>query len=89
MRTVVLTAEECSDKEALHRHIAEALDFPSWYGGNLDALHDCLTDMREDVAVRIPSVDALEEVLGPYTRRLMRVLVDASSENPHIHLSAE
>ncbi len=26
------------------RPLGEALDFPEWYGGNLDALFDCLAD---------------------------------------------
>lgn len=89
MQSLVLTAEVCSTKELLHQHIADELHFPAWYGGNLDALHDCLTDLREDVSIRIPNADELEAVLGPYARRLMRVLVDASSENPHIRLEAE
>lgn len=29
----------------LHRDIAAALDFPDYYGGNLDALADCLRDV--------------------------------------------
>ena len=33
--------------EDLHRALAEGLHFPAWYGGNLDALHDCLTDLNE------------------------------------------
>lgn len=32
------------DGEALER-IADALAFPSWFGGNLDALEDCLNDL--------------------------------------------
>ena len=34
-----------ADKQALHRLLAEKLDFPAWYGHNLDALMDCLTDL--------------------------------------------
>lgn len=35
----------CADKKDLHARIADALDFPHWYGHNLDALMDCLTDL--------------------------------------------
>lgn len=35
-------------REELHQVIAEKMNFPSWYGQNLDALYDCLTDLEED-----------------------------------------
>jgi RNAse (barnase) inhibitor barstar len=31
-------------KDFLDR-VAEAMDFPEWFGGNLDSLNDCLTDL--------------------------------------------
>jgi hypothetical protein len=33
------------DKEALLERLAQALAFPAWFGGNWDALEDCLTDL--------------------------------------------
>lgn len=33
------------DKEALLEKLAAALAFPAWFGGNWDALEDCLTDL--------------------------------------------
>lgn len=33
---------------SLHRILAKGLHFPDWYGGNWDALADCLTDMSWD-----------------------------------------
>ena len=34
-----------TDKAALLRKIAATLGFPDWFGGNWDALEDCLTDL--------------------------------------------
>jgi barstar (barnase inhibitor) len=34
-----------ADKEALLERLAAALAFPEWFGGNWDALEDCLTDL--------------------------------------------
>ena len=33
------------DKEAVIGRIAKALAFPAWFGGNWDALEDCLSDL--------------------------------------------
>ena len=33
------------DKEALLERLAQALGFPDWFGGNWDALEDCLCDL--------------------------------------------
>lgn len=36
---------DCTDKEQALARIARALDFPEWFGGNWDALSDCLADL--------------------------------------------
>ena len=52
-----------ADKDALLRQIAAALAFPDWFGGNWDALEDCLTDLSWCKAVGyvllVQGVDAL------------------------------
>ncbi len=35
----------CRDKDAALSRIAHALEFPDWFGGNWDALADCLRDL--------------------------------------------
>ena len=41
----VLDGSSVGSREVLHRTLAAGLRLPDWYGGNLDALHDCLTDI--------------------------------------------
>ena len=71
---------DCSKSMSeLHDQLAEVLQFPCWYGRNLDALHDCLTELTEDVTITL-----LEASQFP---GLCRVLKDCAEDNPHITLS--
>jgi RNAse (barnase) inhibitor barstar len=42
---VRIDLEGCSDKAGLLERVATALGFPEWFGGNWDALYDCLADL--------------------------------------------
>src|SRR3546814_21053008 len=42
---VVVDLSGCSDKEEALARLQMALKFPDWFGGNWDALADCLSDM--------------------------------------------
>lgn len=46
-RFVLVECSDCTDKEAVLRSIGRAFGFPEWYGANLDALYDCLTDLPD------------------------------------------
>lgn len=46
METITLCCTGIETKQQLHAALADALHFPDWYGSNLDALYDCLTDLR-------------------------------------------
>ncbi|MGW2642096.1 barstar family protein [Streptomyces sp. NPDC001348] len=45
-RIVALDAGRWTTEADLHRDVAAALDFPDYYGRNLDALDDCLRDVE-------------------------------------------
>lgn len=46
-RFVDVDLADARDKKSVLRAIGRALDFPAYYGANLDALYDCLTDLPE------------------------------------------
>ena len=78
----VLDGSSVGSREVLHRTLAAGLRLPDWYGGNLDALHDCLTSLPAPVELEIHGSDSLARALGCYTARLRRVLRDSAAENP-------
>lgn len=86
MKFAIIDGNSVTSMEDIHASLARQLEFPEWYGGNLDALHDCLTDFHEDVDVSIVHPEALFETLGNAYVRLTRVLSDAAEENPYLKL---
>ncbi len=85
MRKVTLDCSNIETTAGLHLQLAELLDLPESYGSNLDALYDCLGDVRQDICLVLEDVNVLEEALGDYAKGFFRVLEDARRENPHFH----
>jgi RNAse (barnase) inhibitor barstar len=50
-RLIEVDLAGCVDKPAVLRAIAQAFALPSWFGMNLDALYDSLTELREQQPV--------------------------------------
>ena len=83
-REYILDCEEMTDRERTHEYIAEVLEFPDYYGANLDALFDCLTEMGESSILFI-NLDALE-MLGDYSGALLAVFEEAEQANEDLTL---
>lgn len=49
MKEIILDCSLFSCKAQLHQALFEALALPQWYGHNLDALFDCLTELPEEI----------------------------------------
>lgn len=78
MNTITIDCTQISGPRDLHRTIAREMDFPEWYGSNLDALHDLLTAVSQETQLRLPHFDTLP----PFARGFRRVMEDAAEENP-------
>ena len=83
---LVLDGRTIDSREALHRALEEGLSLPGWYGRNLDALHDCLTEICEPVTIRVLYAAHLHEALGGYAAGFYHVLQDSARENEHLHI---
>ncbi len=67
----------------------EPLNLPAWYGRNLDALYDCLRDIREEMQIQLLQVPVLGKNPGRYAELLLKVLCAVSRENNAIHIKTQ
>ncbi len=84
MTEIIISGSDITDKNQLHDIFAEKLGFPQWYGRNSDALHDCLTDVADEVKIVINDYEQLKETLGKTASVIKRVLIDSANENENI-----
>ena len=81
---ITIDCKEIHDKAQLHALLADQLHFPDWYGGNLDALFDALTDICEPLEIAVTNFSDLSERLGSYAEAFRRVLLRAAAENSNV-----
>ena len=60
MEQIELNLSGCATREELHSRIRDALDFPPYYGMNLDALFDMLTTESRPLRLVVCDNAALE-----------------------------
>lgn len=80
---------EISSRAQLHDVLAETLRLPQWYGRNLDALYDCLTELAEETQLHLLHFDALNAISADYADALLQVLDDAGTDNPSFLFTVE
>ncbi len=57
-----------------HDYLKKSLNFPDYYGKNLDALYDCLTDIGVDTVIVLKNKDYV-------SYEIVDTFIDASEEN--------
>ena len=86
MKEVIIDGEKINDMTDIHSVFAKELFFPEWYGGNLDALRDCLTDISEDITVTVMNREALFEKLNVRYGRFLKTLDYSEKENENLKI---
>lgn len=82
MKQVILDGNVLADAAKMHEYLKETFEFPSYYGMNLDALYDCLTDLENvEISITLPSED------GAIFQKVLRVFKAADRINDLIKLN--
>lgn len=77
---ILIDCTGIENKQQLHGLLAQKLAFPDYYGHNLDALFDCLMDIRQPTTIKLEGWSAL----GDWKQGFTDVFVDAALDDPHL-----
>lgn len=78
MKCICLNGARMTDREKTHAYLKERLSLPDYYGGNLDALADCLGERPEPGKILFYNTRSMEKHLGEYGAKLLSVFRHAA-----------
>ena len=84
---IVLNCKNLTQRRQAHQYLARMLDFPDYYGKNLDALFDCLTELGDCAIILDGGADLARN--GGYGAKVLKVLEEASLANPRLRLEIQ
>lgn len=82
MRKITIDCKNIADRTDMHECLARELDFPEWYGKNLDALSDMLTSVPDETLIELTDWSAL----GGFAAGFGEVFADSARANPMLKI---
>lgn len=86
---IELDGREMRDRATAHEYLKDALNLPDYYGCNLDALYDLLTECGEEQTIVLSHKTEMEEQLGHYGVALLDTFQDAAEKNPTLKFTCK
>ena len=86
MKVLFIDGDILSGMDQVHDLFASSFGFPAYYGKNLDALYDCLSEISYPFGVIVVNVKSLKKVLGRRAHALLALLNDLADERENFYL---
>lgn len=87
MKKLNLEEQSFSKEQEVHVFLKACLGFPNYYGNNLDALYDMLSELSEQVTVCFCFRGTEEK--GGILQKFLPVFLEACEENPWLQVVVE
>lgn len=90
VRNVRVIGARCASQETLHAFLKKKLDLPDYYGENLSALADCLSELSTPTRITIAINEVeLEPGMQAYVLRFAQICAREALVNENLSLVIE
>lgn len=91
MREFIINGEAMTSKKAMYTHLNRVFSFPNYFGNNLDALWDLLTEENEPTVIYFKHIAKLIEHMDGYGEKLIQVFqnLEQTTDNYTVHFYPE
>lgn len=80
MERIIIDGDKMTSVQEVHEFLKQVLDFPEYYGNNLNALWDMLTDAVEPIEIHLINQNKFRDNLGQDAETFIDVFRDAQNE---------
>ena len=84
MNIVKIDLNGITGRADLHALLKEKLSFPEYYGNNLDALADCLSDLYSETYIVFSGYVDFRKAAGEYAEMFRITVLRAEKENSRL-----
>ena len=90
IRNVRIIGARCTSQETLHAFLKKKMELPDYYGANLSALADCLSEISEPTCITIAINEIeLEPGMQAYILRFVQVCAREALVNENLSFVIE
>ena len=75
-----------NNKNELHKYLKEKLNFPDYYGANLDALYDLLTCFEDNTIIEITNFSYFKNADFKYSQMVLNTFLDVNNEQIGVNI---
>lgn len=85
-KRIELDEKDLENRRRMHAFFSEKITVPEYFGANLDALNDVLSETDEDLDFILTRENMRRITKNPYAWKVVMIIGRCMRENPHIHI---
>ena len=91
MRELIIDGKAMTSEKSMYIHLSRVFSFPTYFGNNLDALWDALTEESEPTVIYFKNVTQMTENLDRYGEKLIQLFqkLEQTTNNYKVHFYPE